>query len=126
MRHASKETIIDALSLIDSRIAAKVSEQVLDSKQFNQDMADHLLGYIALWYGGYSKTKQRKLDILRRWLANGAKVKEYEVCGNYGYGLEMLTTEATKKEAIEQRKCYDKNEPNVYHSIRPVYTSLIY
>ena len=126
MRHPNKETVLAALSLIDSRIATKVSEQVSNNKQFSNEMSDHLIGYITLWVSGYSKTKQRKLDTLRRWLANGAKVKEYEVCGNYGYGPEMLTTEATKKEAIEQRKCYDKNEPNVYHSIRLVYTSLIY
>ena len=35
---------------------------------------------------------------------------EYEIQGNYGYGFECLTTEATKTEAIAQLKTYRENE----------------
>lgn len=45
---------------------------------------------------------------------------EYEVQGNYGYGWDCLTTEATMAEAKEQKKCYDENEPNVPHRIKTV------
>ena len=45
---------------------------------------------------------------------------EYEVQGNYGYGWDSLTTEATREAAEEQKKCYDENEPNVPHRIKTV------
>lgn len=45
---------------------------------------------------------------------------EYEVQGNYGYGWDRLTTEATMEEAKEQKKCYDENEPNVPHRIKTI------
>lgn len=126
MRHPNKETILEALSLIESSISTKVYEQVLKGDIISKDMADHLLGYIALWFGGYSKTKQRRLDILRRWLANGAKVKVYEVRANYGYGPEVLTTECTHTDAKKQKKCYDENEPGIRHWVCATYESLIY
>lgn len=126
MRHATKETIIKAIKLLEGEAWLALAERIIESKKITQSQVDNRIEYLYIVYSEFPKSKQRKLDILRRWLANGAKVKEYEVCGDYGYGPEMLTTEATKKEAIEQRKCYDKNEPDVCHSIRPVYNSLIY
>ena len=45
---------------------------------------------------------------------------EYEVQGNYGYGWDRLTTEATMEEAKEQKKCYDENEPDVPHRIKTI------
>ena len=126
MRHPNKETVLAALSLIDSRIATKVSEQVSNNKQFSNEMSDHLIGYITFWVSGYSKTEQRKLEVLRRWLSNGAKVKVYEVRANYGYGPEVLTIESTYPEAKAQKKCYDENEPGTSHWIFATYESLIY
>ena len=45
---------------------------------------------------------------------------EYEIQGNYGYGWDCLTTEATMEEARAQKQCYDENEPNVPHRIKTV------
>lgn len=45
---------------------------------------------------------------------------EFEVQGQYTHGWEMLTTEATRAEADEQRRCYDENEPGVPHRVRRV------
>lgn len=45
---------------------------------------------------------------------------EYEVQGNYGHGWEMVTTEETRAAAVEQRRCYDENEPEYPHRVRRV------
>jgi hypothetical protein len=37
-------------------------------------------------------------------------MKEYEVQGNYGYGWDMVTTEESKAEALQQLKVYRLNE----------------
>lgn len=126
MRHPNKETVLNALRLIKNTVSLEVTALLLDNRGFSKELSNKLTDYVNTFGKNHTKAEQYELDKLRRWLANGAKVKEYEVCGDYGYGPEMLTTEVTKKEAIEQRKCYDKNEPNVRHSIRPVYDSLIY
>lgn len=42
----------------------------------------------------------------------------YVVMGDYGQGLEELTEEATRKEAREQLRCYNENEPQYFHCIR--------
>ena len=42
---------------------------------------------------------------------------EYEIQGNYGYGWEMICSEETFDEAINMRKCYDENEPNILHRV---------
>ena len=39
----------------------------------------------------------------------------FVIQGNYGYGWDDLTEEETYKEAREQLKCYNENEPNVFH-----------
>lgn len=41
---------------------------------------------------------------------------EYHLQANYGYGhgWESVTVENTRKEAIEQRKCYMENDPREY------------
>lgn len=36
---------------------------------------------------------------------------EYEIQGDYGQGWEMVTTEVTRRLAIDQIKCYRYNEP---------------
>lgn len=36
---------------------------------------------------------------------------EYEIQGHYGQGWEMVTTEETWREAKNQLKCYNENEP---------------
>jgi hypothetical protein len=36
---------------------------------------------------------------------------EYELQGNYGYGWDVLTTEATRSEALDQLRTYAENEP---------------
>jgi hypothetical protein len=40
-------------------------------------------------------------------------VDEYEIQGYYSYGWESVTTEITRREAVEQLKCYRENEPGV-------------
>lgn len=42
----------------------------------------------------------------------------YAVEGNYGHGWEYLCEEETPKDAREQLKCYNKNEPQYDHRIR--------
>ena len=44
---------------------------------------------------------------------------EWEVQGNYGHGWEMLTTESSRAEALEQMRVYDENEPYP-HRVRRV------
>lgn len=44
----------------------------------------------------------------------------WEVQGLYYGEWECLTTEESKKEAVEQRKCYDENERGVPHRIKKV------
>ena len=43
---------------------------------------------------------------------------EYEVQGYYCGSWEMLTTEASRQEALDMMACYDENEPHVPHRIR--------
>jgi hypothetical protein len=45
---------------------------------------------------------------------------EWEVQGNYGYGWECLTTEDSLTAAIEQKLCYDVNEPTFRHRVKKV------
>ncbi len=52
-------------------------------------------------------------------------IDTYEVQGNYGQGWEMVTTEATYKEAKEQKKCYDQNEPQYAHRVKVVREKII-
>lgn len=42
---------------------------------------------------------------------------EYQVQGNYGFGLEMVTAESTYKEAKERLKEYRENEPGIAFKI---------
>ena len=42
---------------------------------------------------------------------------EWEIQGDYGQGFECVATEESRKEAREQLKCYNENEPNVTHRI---------
>jgi hypothetical protein len=42
----------------------------------------------------------------------------YAIEGNYGCGWEELCEEETRKEAREQLKCYNENEPQYEHRIR--------
>lgn len=44
-------------------------------------------------------------------------VDEYEIQGLYEGSWEMVTTEATMKEARQQLKCYQENEKNTLHRI---------
>jgi len=45
-------------------------------------------------------------------------VDEYEVQSNYGQGWECVTTEETRKEAREQLRCYNENEPYPHRIIK--------
>jgi len=47
---------------------------------------------------------------------------EYEIQGNYGHGWECVTTEATLREAREQKRTYDTEEPDYPHRIKRVTT----
>jgi hypothetical protein len=42
----------------------------------------------------------------------------YEIQGDYGYGWEYLCEEETRKDAREQLKCYNENEPQYEHRIK--------
>lgn len=42
---------------------------------------------------------------------------EYTVQGNYGYGWDDLTAEATKEAARDQLKTYRENEPHALHRV---------
>lgn len=126
MRHASKETIIDTIKMLEGEAWSALAERIIESKRFTQSQVNNRIEYIDLIYSEFNKSKQRKLDILRRWLSNGAKVKVYEIRANYGYGPEILTTEATYPEAKAQKKCYDENEKGVSHWVCSNYESLIY
>lgn len=42
---------------------------------------------------------------------------EYEIQGYYAGSWEMVTTEATMKEARQQFKCYEENETETAHRI---------
>lgn len=44
-------------------------------------------------------------------------IDEYEIQGNYGYGWEGLVTVDTLKEAKQDLKDYNDNEPSVPHKI---------
>ena len=43
---------------------------------------------------------------------------EYEIQGNYGQGREMVTVEVTRKEAKDQLKCYNENEPYPHRIVK--------
>ena len=45
-------------------------------------------------------------------------VDEYEVQGNYGQGWECVTTEETYRDAREQLKCYNENEPYPHRIVK--------
>ena len=45
---------------------------------------------------------------------------EYELQGNYGYGWDILTTEATKGEALAQKRTYQENESGASYRIKRV------
>lgn len=45
---------------------------------------------------------------------------EYQVQGDYGYGWEYLTAEATRGEALVMKRCYDQNEPGIPHRVKTV------
>jgi hypothetical protein len=45
---------------------------------------------------------------------------EYEVQGNYGYGWDLLTTEATKAQALAQLQTYRENERGTALRLRRV------
>lgn len=53
---------------------------------------------------------------VKRMPAGTAYIAQYEytVQGFYAHGWEDLTTEETRKEALEQVKCYRKNEGGTY------------
>jgi hypothetical protein len=38
---------------------------------------------------------------------------EFEIQGNYGQGWELATTEVKWRDAKEQKKCYQQNEPGI-------------
>lgn len=43
---------------------------------------------------------------------------EWEIQGNYGQGWECLTAEETRKDAKEQLRIYDENEPYPHRIIK--------
>jgi len=45
----------------------------------------------------------------------------WAVLGNYGgqCGWEVLTFEATREDAVDMLRCYNENEPQYPHRIRP-------
>ncbi len=45
---------------------------------------------------------------------------EWLIEGNYGYGWDEVCAEATRREAIEQLRCYRANEPQYAHRLRKV------
>jgi len=46
-------------------------------------------------------------------------IDEYEIQGNYSYhGFEVVTTEATYREAKIQVKCYRENEPYEFKIVK--------
>ena len=42
----------------------------------------------------------------------------YVLQGNYGYGWDDLTYEDSRREANEQMKCYQENQPASYRVIK--------
>lgn len=45
-------------------------------------------------------------------------VDVWEIQGNYGYGWDVVCLEETPKDAKEQLRCYNENEPQYAHRIR--------
>lgn len=45
---------------------------------------------------------------------------EFDILGNYGYGWEVVTCEATREEALQRLKEYNENEPQYAHKIKRV------
>ena len=45
---------------------------------------------------------------------------EWELWGDYGYGPDYILTELSYKDAREQLRCYNENEPSVRHWIKKI------
>lgn len=45
-------------------------------------------------------------------------IDEYQIQGFYGSSWECVTTEETRKEAREQLKCYNDNEPYPHRIVK--------
>lgn len=45
---------------------------------------------------------------------------EWRLLGNYGYGWDVILTEDTRAEALEQLKTYRENEPGIMHILERV------
>ena len=45
---------------------------------------------------------------------------EFDILGNYGHGLELVTCEETREAAKEQLKVYRENEPGIFFKIKRV------